>query len=80
MRHPAKATPFPLLLHGSRRRSLDLLGAPAGIGFAHVRGRLDGRNELEDDIGETDDADDGAGNDTEDAAAEDDGADEDVDW
>lgn len=58
---------------------LDLLGAPAGVGLAHVGGRLDGRDELEDGVADTDQADDGAGNDAEDAAAEEDGSDEDVD-
>lgn len=58
---------------------LDLLGTPAGVGLAHVGGGLDGRDELEDGVADTDQADDGAGNDAEDAAAEEDGSDEDVD-
>lgn len=41
-------------------RSLDLLGAPAGVGLAHVGRGLDGGDELEDGIGDTDQADDGA--------------------
>ena len=59
--------------------SLDLLGAPAGVGLAHVRGGLDRGNELEDSVGNTDNADNGAGNDTEDVVVEQDGANKDVD-
>lgn len=55
-----------------------MLGTPAGVGLAHVGGRLDGRDELEDGVADTDQADDGAGNDAEDAAAKEDGSDEDV--
>ena len=58
---------------------LDLFRTPAGIGLAHVRGGLDGWDELENDVGDTDDADDGAGNYAQDAVVEQDGADEDVD-
>ena len=32
---------------------LDLLGAPAGISITHVVGRLNRRDELHDDVGET---------------------------
>lgn len=58
---------------------LDLLGTPAGVGLAHVGRGLDGRDELEDGVADTDQADDGAGNDAEDAAAEEDGSDENID-
>ena len=57
-----------------------LLGAPASVGLAHVGGRLDGRDELEDDVDDTDQADDRAGDDAQDAVVEQDGADEDVDY
>ena len=57
---------------------LDLLGAPALVGLAHVGGGLDGGDELEGDVGDADEADDGAGDDAEDGQAEQDGADEDV--
>ena len=56
-----------------------LLRAPAGVGLAHVGGRLDGGDELEDDIDDADQADDRAGDDAQDAIVEEDGADEDVD-
>ena len=38
---------------------LDLLSTPAGIGLTHIRGRLDLRKELEDDISDTDKSDNG---------------------
>ena len=61
-------------------KRLDLLGAPAGIRLAHVRRRLNGGDELEDDVGDADEADNGTGNDSERAHVEHDGANEDVDW
>lgn len=58
---------------------LDALGAPPGVGLAHVGGGLDGGDELEGDVGDADDADDAAGDDEPGAVAEDEAADEDVD-
>lgn len=58
---------------------LDLLGAPAGVGLAHVGRGLNGGDELEDGVADANEADEGAGNDAEDAAAEEDGSHEDVD-
>lgn len=63
-----------------RGRGLDTLGAPSGVGLAHVRGGLDGGHELEGDVSDTDDADDAAGDDEPGAVAEDQATDEDVDW
>lgn len=57
---------------------LDLLGAPAGVGLAHVCGGLDGGDELEDGVADADEADDGAGDDAQDVAVEEDAADKDV--
>lgn len=57
---------------------LDLLGAPAGVGLPHVGGRLDGGDELEDDVAHTDKPDDGAGDDAQHAVVQQDGAHEDV--
>ena len=59
--------------------ALHLLGAPAGIGLAHVGRRLNGRDELETAVGQANKADDGAGDDAQDVVVEEDGADEDVD-
>jgi hypothetical protein len=61
------------------RFALNLLSAPTRVGVAHVRWGLDGRDVLEDDVAEADQADDGAGDILEPALVEDDGADEDVD-
>lgn len=59
---------------------LDLLGAPAGIfGLAHVAGGLDGGDELEGDVAETDDTDDATSNLAEDEVAQQKAANEDVD-
>lgn len=63
---------------GSRR--LDLLGTPAGIGLAHVARGLDGGNELEDDVGDTDTTDNGTSDVLDDHGAENEAADEDVDY
>lgn len=61
--------------------ALDLLGAPARVlGFAHVAGRLNGGEELEDDICDTGDSDDATGDLADKQLAEEKGADEDVDW
>jgi hypothetical protein len=60
-------------------RILDLLGSPPSVGFTHVGGRLDGGDELEDDVSEADHADDSAGNDTENTGTQDYGANKDVD-
>ncbi len=61
------------------RKRLDLLGAPASIRLAHVRRRLDGGDKLEDDVRDTDETDDGTGDDSERAHVKHDGADKDVD-
>ena len=58
---------------------LDLLGTPAGISFPHVGGRLDRGDELEDDVDDASEADDGAGDLGKGVVAKDDGADEEVD-
>lgn len=58
--------------------TLHLLGAPAGIGLAHVGGRLDGGYELEHDVADADEADNGAGDDAQPAVVQQNRADEDV--
>lgn len=58
--------------------SVYLLCAPAAVGLAHVGWRLDLGDELEDDVGDADEADNGAGNDLEDIVGEKNGANEDV--
>lgn len=63
---------FVLILH------LHLFGAPASVGLAHVGRRLDGGDELENDVADTNEADDGAGEDAQDAVVQEDGADKDV--
>ena len=68
----------PWVIGKGRKLCLHLLGSPAGVGFAHVGGRLDLGNELENDVSQTDEADDRAGNDAKDLGIEEDGADEDV--
>ena len=62
------------------RLDLDLLVAPAGIGFAHVARGFDGGDELEGDVADTDEANGAASNFAEDALAEDETADENVDF
>jgi len=63
----------------SEPRHLDLLSTPAsGLGLAHVGRGLDRRNELEGDVGDTNDANDATGDLAEDLVAEDETADEDV--
>lgn len=57
---------------------LDLLGAPAGVGLPHVGRRLDGGDELEDDVAHADEPHDGASNDAQHAVVQQDGAHEDV--
>jgi hypothetical protein len=61
-----------------RDTALYLLGAPALVGLAHVGGRLNGWDELEGDVAETNDPDDAAGNDAQDIVVKQDGADKDV--
>ena len=92
-RHPRRECPpvYPETDRGPRQDSieqlgkipvampLDLLGAPALVGFPHVGGRLDGRDELEDDVDDAGEADDGAGDDGQGVLAQDDGTDEEVD-
>lgn len=61
--------------------SLHLLGAPpGGLSLAHVAGGLDRGDELEDDVAEADDAHDAAGDVADDLLAEEEAAEEDVDW
>jgi hypothetical protein len=50
-------------------RALHLLGAPTPFGFAHVRGWLDLWHEFENDVADTDDADNCTGDVTEDLRA-----------
>ena len=58
----------------------DLLGTPAGsIGLAHVARGFDGGDELEYDIGDTDDADDAAGDVLDNLVAEEQAAEKNVD-
>jgi hypothetical protein len=58
---------------------LNLLSAPTSIGLTHVRGRLNGRDELKRRVSDTNKADDRTPDDLPDrVAVEDDGADEDV--
>lgn len=59
--------------------SLDLLGTPALVGFAHVRRWLDRRNELEGDVSETDEGDQRTINDAQHMVVQQNGTDEDVD-
>jgi hypothetical protein len=49
------------------------------VRLAHVGRGLDGGDELESDVSETDEADEGAGNDAQDVVVQQDGTDEDVD-
>lgn len=64
-----------------RRLCLDLLCAPASIRLAHVRGWLDGRDELERGVRDTDKANYGAKDDLPCRfIVENDAADEDIDW
>ena len=64
----------------SGKYCLDLLGTPAGnLSLAHVGGGLDRGNELEANVGETDDTNDTTSNLAEDHVTEDQAADEDVD-
>jgi hypothetical protein len=62
-----------------KRQPLDLLSTPASIRLPHVRRGLDGRDELEGDVGDADDTDDGAGNNPEDVVVQKDAANKDVD-
>ena len=66
--------------HAKGAARLDGFGTPAGVGLAHVGGGLDGGDEFEGDVGETDDADDATRDDEPGAVAEDEAAAEDVDW
>lgn len=62
-----------------RGPGLDLLGAPAGVGLAHVQRGLDGRDVLEGDVADADEANGTAGNLAEGHLANDEAADKDVD-
>lgn len=52
------------------RIRLDLLGAPAGVGLAHVARGLDRRDELEGNVGDTDNANNATGDVVDDMATE----------
>lgn len=60
--------------------SLDLLSTPTGVGLAHVARGLDGGDELENNVTDTDDTDDTTSDVVDDHASEEKAADEDVDW
>lgn len=80
--HPGE--PIRLLDYSSHtkvvaRRFLDALGTPASIGLPHVGGGLDRGDELETDVAEAGEADDGASDFGPDAVAEDQATDKDVD-
>ena len=73
--------PPPASHSSAKAHCLDLLGAPAGdVGFAHVGRGLDRGDELEGDVGNTDDADNSTSNLADHHVAEDEAADEDVDY
>lgn len=72
--------PLDLPSISSREALLHLLGAPAGIGLAHVGRRLNGGHKLKHAVGQADDADNGASNDAQGVVVEEDGADENVDF
>jgi len=72
--------PSPTAPDSLEGRCLNLLRAPAGVRFPHVGRGFDGGNELEGDISHTDQANDGAGNNSQDAVVEEDAANEDIDW
>lgn len=57
---------------------LDLLGTPASVGFSHVLRRLDGGDELESDVANTDDADDATSEVVQEVSPEEKAAEEDV--
>lgn len=50
--------------------SLHLFRAPASVRFPHIGRRLDAGDELEDDVADTDETDDGASNDAQDAVVQ----------
>lgn len=60
-------------------RRLDLLSAPSLVRLAHVGRRLNRRNELEHDVSDTNDTDNGGSNLAQNGVVEQDTADEDVD-
>lgn len=62
------------------RGGLNLLGAPASVCLAHVARGLDGGDELEDDVGDTDNTNDATSDLGEDHVPEDEAAEEDIDW
>ncbi|KAF7560504.1 hypothetical protein G7046_g3645 [Stylonectria norvegica] len=67
--------------HRESFRHLDLLGSPAGsLCIAHIARGLDGRDELEGDISDTNNADDSTGDLAEDMGTKEETSDEDVDW
>lgn len=65
---------------GSDKDPLDLLSTPALVGLAHVGGGLNGRNELQDQVTDTGDADNRGGNLAQDVAVQQNAADKDIDW
>lgn len=63
----------------SPRTRLDLLSTPALVRLAHVRRRLDGRDELQGHVSDTGEANQGGGDDAEHVVVQQNGANEDVD-
>lgn len=57
---------------------LHLLGTPTGVGLPHVGRRLNRRDELQDDIADTDETDDGASDDAQHTVMQQNRADKDV--
>jgi len=62
------------------QRGLDALGAPASISLAHVGGWFDRGDELEGNIDDANDADDGARDDPPQSVSDNEAAKEDVDY
>jgi hypothetical protein len=80
-RSRSEGTILGLLIHTAETANgpLDLLGTPSGVRLSHVRRRLDRGNELEDDVGDTNEADNGPGNYRKCRFTQEDGANKDVD-
>lgn len=83
---PPLSSPLPrpdvftvLPLSPTSRGVLRLLGSPSLVGLPHIRRRLDGGDELEDDVNDAHQGDDGADNGGQGPDVEEDRADEDVD-
>lgn len=61
-------------------QGLNLLGPPTLVRLAHVRRRLNGRDELKDQVCDTDDTNDATGNLAQNVVVQEDRTNEDVDW